>query len=108
MEEQKLSDFDRLMADIEREAEEEGPAAVAELNALRLKYAMISRLIGRRRELRLTQQQLAQRSGVGQAEISKIERGRSTPTLDTYSRLAAALDVSLADLGTDLDVRRAS
>ena len=32
-------------------------------------------------------------SGIGQAEISKIERGRKSPTLDTYTRLVMALDL---------------
>jgi DNA-binding XRE family transcriptional regulator len=91
-------DFKQLLDDIEREAQEEGPAAVADLRAMQLRYRMIARLIQRRRELRLTQKQLAARSGIGQAEISKIERGRKSPTLDTYSRLATALDLTSDDL----------
>lgn len=87
-----------LLDDIEREAQEEGPDAVADLRAMQLRYRMIARLIQRRRELHLTQKQLAARSGIGQAEISKIERGRKSPTLDTYSGLATTLDLSLADI----------
>ena len=90
----KSDDFDRLVDDIEREARKEGPAAVADLRATPLRYRMIGRLIQRRRELHLTQEQLASRPGVGQAEISKVERGRKSPTIDTYSRLATALDMS--------------
>jgi DNA-binding XRE family transcriptional regulator len=92
------SDFERLLGEIEREAEEEGPAAVAELRALQLRYRMIARLIQRRQQLHLTQKQLAVRSGIGQAEISKIERGRKSPTLDTYSRLVTALDLPVDDI----------
>src|SRR5579884_3757266 len=91
-------DFDRLLDDIEREAQEEGPVAVADLRARQLRYRMIARLIQRRREQHLTQKQLAERSGIGQAEISKIERGRKSPTLDTYARLATALDLSAEDV----------
>lgn len=98
------SDFEQLLDDIEREAQEEGPVAVADLRAMQLRYHMIARLIQRRRELHLTQKQLAERSGVGQAEISKIERGRKSPTLDTYSRLASALELSFADILTSLPV----
>jgi transcriptional regulator with XRE-family HTH domain len=53
-----------------------------------LKYRLISALITRRHELHLTQQQLAARAGVAQAEISRIERGRKSPTLDTFAILA--------------------
>jgi hypothetical protein len=35
-------DFDDLLLDIEREAEEEGPAGVADLRALQFKYQLIN------------------------------------------------------------------
>lgn len=43
----------------------------------------------------LTQQELAELSGVPQSEISRIESGRANPTIETVSRLAAALDKRL-------------
>ncbi len=49
--------------------------------------------------LRWTQKDLAARSGIGQGEISKIERGRKSPTLDTYSRLATALELPADAIG---------
>ncbi|MHB8717688.1 MAG: helix-turn-helix transcriptional regulator [Candidatus Dormibacteria bacterium] len=85
--------FDDYFAEIEAEARAEGPDAVRDLEAKRLKYRLINLLLTRRGELHLTQQQLAERSGVAQTEISRIERGRKSPTLDTYSRLASALDL---------------
>lgn len=54
---------------------------------------MINRLIERRRGLHWMQKELAARSWIAQSEISKIERGRQSPTMDTYSRLAAAMSV---------------
>lgn len=90
-------DFERLLDDIEVEAETEGPAAVLELRALQLKYRLINQLIERRHGLHWSQKDLAAHSGIAQSEISKIERGRKSPTMDTYSRLATAmaLDVDL-------------
>lgn len=44
----------------------------------------------------LTQSELAARSGIAQAEISRIERGAGNPTEATLDRLAAALDRRLA------------
>jgi len=91
-------DFEALLERIDREAKEEGPQGVAELQALQLKYRMLNQLIEGRRALRLTQKELGEKAGLGQAEVSKIERGRKSPTLDTYSRLAAALGLSVPSL----------
>lgn len=44
----------------------------------------------------LTQRQLSQRSGVRQADISRIERGAGNPTESTLLRLADALERHLA------------
>jgi len=87
-------DFEELLGQIEREAKEDGPAGIADLRALQFKYQMINELILRRRELRWTQQQLAEHSGIAQAAISKIERGRKSPTIDTYARLLTALELN--------------
>jgi len=86
-------DFGDLLLQIEREAEEEGSAGVADLRALQFKYQLINTLIQQRRICGWTQKQLAERAGIGQAEISKIERGRKSPTIDTYARLATALGI---------------
>lgn len=44
-----------------------------------------------RKASNLTQKQLAQRSGVSQANISKIENGNYHPSLSTMKRIADAL-----------------
>ncbi len=44
----------------------------------------------------LTQQDLAARSGIPQADISRIERGAGNPTEATLQRLAGALGSRLA------------
>jgi ElaB/YqjD/DUF883 family membrane-anchored ribosome-binding protein len=44
------SDFQRLIADIEQEAQDQGPQAVNELNSLREELAQASDAIQRRRE----------------------------------------------------------
>jgi DNA-binding XRE family transcriptional regulator len=86
-------DFGRLLDDIESEAAAAGPAAVRDLRALQLKYRLINHLIERRRSLHWTQKELAEHSGIAQSEISRIERGRKSPTIDTYSRLATAMQL---------------
>ena len=51
-----------------------------------------------REERRLSQQGLADASGVNKATINQIERGRRSPNLETLEKLAAALGVEMADL----------
>ena len=48
-------------------------------------------VISARSAANLTQKQLAQRSGVSQANISKIENGNYHPSLSTLKRIAGAL-----------------
>ena len=53
----------------------------------------------RLREQRLlTQQMLADRSGVSQVAIARIERNRTEPHFSTIHKLAAALDVDPVEL----------
>ena len=61
------------------------------------------KLVGRnaeriRRERGLTQERLAERSGLSQQYISDLERGRRNPTIVTIFELATALEVSHVDL----------
>ncbi len=89
------TNFDEFYAQLENEARAEGPGAILDLRAKEVKYALINTLITRRQALNLTQEALAEQSGIAQAEISRIERGRKSPTLDTFSRLAGALKLTL-------------
>ena len=73
------SDFTQLIADIEQEAQEEGPQAVRELEQFREEFSLASQLIQSRREEQLSQRELAKLSGVPQSEISRIETGAGQP-----------------------------
>jgi DNA-binding XRE family transcriptional regulator len=46
----------------------------------------------------LTQKQLGKRSGIDQAVISRLERARNRPRVDTVKRLAIALEITVAEL----------
>lgn len=54
------------------------------------------RLATARQQRHLSQEQLSEISGVQQAEISRIERGRANPTLATLERLTNPLGVCLS------------
>ena len=52
----------------------------------------------RREELGFSQEQLALRSGLHQRWISNVETGKRNPSYSSIRRLAAALDLSSAEL----------
>lgn len=91
-----MNDFDKLIDDIEQEAVAEGPEAVAELRALDARFRLAAELLAARRRAHMTQRELASRSGVQQADISKIERGEVVPKVSTMDRLLTPLGHRLA------------
>jgi transcriptional regulator with XRE-family HTH domain len=46
-----------------------------------------------RKRLKLTQEQVAERSGVHATEVSRIESGKRDPKISTLERLAGAVEV---------------
>ena len=51
----------------------------------------------RRKEANLTQEQLAEKSGLPQSHISRIENGKHSPSRTTLEKIAAALNLSVSD-----------
>ncbi len=58
-------------------------------------YEIAMQVIELREKLGLTQAELAERCGVDQGDISRIERGSVNPTARTLQRIAEALDARL-------------
>jgi transcriptional regulator with XRE-family HTH domain len=59
----------------------------------------LGRNLRRAREHReLTQEQVAERSGVHATEVSRIEAGKRDPKVSTVERLAAAVEVPPGEL----------
>jgi transcriptional regulator with XRE-family HTH domain len=46
-----------------------------------------------RKKLGLTQEEVAERSGVQAGEVSRIERGKRDPQISTLEKLAAAVEL---------------
>jgi transcriptional regulator with XRE-family HTH domain len=69
--------------------------------------ALAKAVYERRVELGLTQSQLADRAGLTQAKVSRIEGSDTVPTLPLLSKLALALDASL-NIALDGDESRIS
>ncbi len=60
-------------------------------------------LLKHRKARNLTLTELAKRSGVSQAMISKVERGASSPSATILSRLASAMNITLSKLFAELE-----
>jgi DNA-binding XRE family transcriptional regulator len=92
----KPSSFDAFMKEVDAETRAAGPRAQAEAQAVRDHFRLAANVLRRRRELGLTQKQLAAAVGVHQSEISNIERGASAPGYRTLTRLALGLQAEVA------------
>ena len=58
---------------------------------LKVEHEIIQSLVDARKTNGLTQKQLAEKTGITQSDISKLENGGANPSLRTLRRLAAAL-----------------
>lgn len=85
-----MSDFRKFKEELLKD-----PEVQAEYEALRPEYEVIRALIGARIEQNLTQEQLAQRSGIRQSNISRIESGTCSPTIATLQQLANGMGKKL-------------
>lgn len=63
----------------------------AEYEALEPEFAIMKAMIDARKATGMTQKQLAEVTGINQADISKLERGSGNPSLRTLQRLAAGM-----------------
>jgi ribosome-binding protein aMBF1 (putative translation factor) len=66
-----------------------------EYEQLESDFIIMQALSDARKKLGLTQQQLAQRTKINQADISKIEKGISNPSLNTLKKLAKGMNMRL-------------
>ena len=66
-----------------------------EYEQLEYDFVIMQALIDARKKLGLTQQQLAERTKINQADISKIEKGTSNPSLNTLKKLAKGMNMRL-------------
>ena len=85
-----MSDFKNYLAQ-----QMEDPAFAAEYEAQRPEYEAIRAVIAARLACNMTQKELAEKTGIRQSNISRIENGSASPTIDTLARIAAGLGKQL-------------
>lgn len=71
------------------------PEVRAEYDALQPEYDIIQAMIDARNKEGLTQKELSERTGITQADISRIENGTRNPSLAMMKRLAQGLGMRL-------------
>ena len=73
----------------------QNPEFKEEWDALEPEFTIVQAIIDARRISGLTQKQLSERTGIAQADISRLENGNANPSLSTLKRLASAMDMTL-------------
>ena len=73
----------------------QNPGFKAEWDASEAEYQIIKSLFEVRQRKDITQKQLSERTGIAQADISRIENGNANPSLQTLVRLAEGLGAKL-------------
>lgn len=58
-------------------------------------FDIIRAIVNARTSRNLTQKELAKRTGINQADISKLENGTRNPTVNLLKRLAEGMDMAL-------------
>ena len=68
------------------EALNRDPQLKAEYDALEPEYDIIQAMIDARKSQNMTQKELSEKTGITQADISRIERGTRNPSLEMMKR----------------------
>ena len=71
------------------------PAFKKEYDALESEFDIIQAMIDARKQSGLTQKELAERTGINQADISKLENGTANPSIRTLRRLADGMGMRM-------------
>ena len=73
----------------------QNPEVKTEYDALQAEYDIIQSLIDARANQNITQHELSLKTGIPQADISRIENGTRNPSLSTLKKLAQGLGMQL-------------
>ena len=73
----------------------QNPEVKTEYDALQAEYDIIQSLIDARANQNITQKELSLKTGIPQADISRIENGTRNPSLSTLKKLAQGLGMQL-------------
>ena len=66
-----------------------------EYETLQPQYEVVKQIISAREELHITQKDLAERTGIRQSNISRLERGNYNPSVEFLRKIAKGLGKEL-------------
>ena len=89
--------------ELEKQLLDEGYLTEEEIAASNLRVALIGELIKVRQEKNISQKKLEELSGVKQPGIARMERGITSPQIDTLIKLLVPLGKTLAIVPLDQD-----
>ncbi|MBO4261761.1 MAG: helix-turn-helix transcriptional regulator [Clostridia bacterium] len=73
----------------------EDPNFKKEYDALEPEFSIIQAIIDARKNAGMTQKELAEKTGITQGDISRLENGSANPSLKTLQRLAEGMGMTL-------------
>lgn len=74
---------------------EKDPKFRAVKNDMSAELSLMSEIMSARAATGITQQQLSKKTGISQADISRIENANTTPSLRTIKRIADGFDMNV-------------
>ena len=78
-----------------KERKLQDPEFRKEYDALESEFDIIQAMIDARKQSGLTQKELAEKTGINQADISKLENGTANPSIRTLRRLADGMGMKM-------------
>ena len=85
-----MSDLQELIKELMQD-----PEFKKEYESLQPEMEITRAILNARIQAGLTQMQFSEKSGISQADISRLERGTRNPSLSLLKRLAEAMDATL-------------
>lgn len=85
-----MTTFDEFLA-----KQMKDPEFKKEYDALEPEFEIIQAMIDARKNSGMTQKELADKTGIAQSDISKIENGNANPSIRTLQRLAKGMGKKL-------------
>ena len=81
-----MDDFDKYLNE-----QLQNPEFKKEWDKNELEYQLMMMILKARNEQNLTQSELAERTGIRQSNISRIEKGQALPSISTLCKIARGL-----------------
>lgn len=85
-----MDDFDKYLKE-----QMKNPTFKKEWDKSEMEYQLMMMVLKARSEQKLTQSELAQRTGIRQSNISRIEEGQAMPSIATLCKIAHGLGKKL-------------